>query len=203
MKETRAQFRARLEAEGRWGAAVARREDLKAGGMGAKEAWDTIYQDFATTTAPPLASTTSVSLPTSDGSLKESSPPAPSPASPSGPPLPRVKKRKGKVDFKEEITWVYENMHTDNPGPAPSGGAAVMWQQARMDPRTFLRDVFQRMVPLRNQQAEEEDQKVKVQDRKFIDLARQCLEDYRRANPVTGATPALGSALPSGLQVST
>jgi hypothetical protein len=110
-RESKNELMDRLRREGRWEAFVKRREELKAEGVPAKEAWWQAATEFP----PPNGNGSSGS----NGSA----------------PKPDLSALKGKpaVTIAEAVAWASENLDCDSitPADAPSAGAWSMLQWAR------------------------------------------------------------------------
>lgn len=107
MRESKAELTDRLRSEGRWDAFKKRREELKAGGMPAKDAWVEAVAEF----------------------------PAPSQVSAEAAPPVDLSPLKGKppVSPLESAEWTMEHLDANwiTPADAPSGGAWSMLHWAR------------------------------------------------------------------------
>jgi hypothetical protein len=112
-RESKAELTDRLRQEGRFEAFKKRREELKASGVPAKEAWWQAAAEFPSPTAPPA--------------------PAKSPAI-------DLSALKGKKPIPVALmaAWVAENLDADwiTPADAPSPGAWSMREWARSSPST-------------------------------------------------------------------
>ena len=97
MRESKSELTDRLRREGRWDDFKKLREELKAGGMSASDAWNRAAQEF-----PP--------------------PPAENPV-----PRSDIRALKGKkpISIMQAAKWVFENLDADwvTPADAPSAGA--------------------------------------------------------------------------------
>jgi hypothetical protein len=55
--------------------------------------------------------------------------------------------RKRKVNWKKDVEWVYQHLDREKVSIAPSHGALILHQQARLNPKWFLDTFIQRMIP--------------------------------------------------------
>lgn len=146
-KESKAELTDRLRREGRWKPFTQRREELKAQGVPAKEAWWQAAAEFPAPTAPPTASKS----PTIDLSAL---------------------KGKRSVPVAVAAAWAYENLDADwiTPADAPSLGAWSMREWARSSPSTrseFYKTFVAKIVLPPQEQERTKKEKKKDHDREL------------------------------------
>ena len=138
MRESKAEVTDRLRREGRWDAFKKRREEVKAGGMAASDAWDVAAAEFA-----------------------------PSDGKPPGEAAPKVDlqalKGKPPVSIVQAAAWAFEQLDCDwtTPADAPSPGAWGMleWARSSMAARTeFYRTFAAKIVLLPQEEARRADE---------------------------------------------
>jgi len=142
MRESKAELTDRLRREGRFDAFKKRREELKAGGMPASDAWDAAAEEFPSPDAKPDTGT----VPKADL---------------------RALKGKPAVSVVQAAAWAFEQLDCDwiTPADAPSPGAWSLreWARSSMAARTEFYRLFVAKVLLPPQedarQAEKEREK--------------------------------------------
>lgn len=161
IQETKSGLRARLEAEGRWGQFVRRREEFKRlDGLAPAEAWARAAAEFA-----PIGAM-DAPIPTSP--LPALPPTRPAPATPPAVPAPptalderatlsglAVAAKARKAPESEWVRWVARNFLMPvgelDPEEVPDPGAPGMLLWARMDPERFYTQVWPRLMPTKQQ----------------------------------------------------
>ncbi len=146
MRESKAELTDRLRREGRWDAFKQRREELKAGGTPAKQAWYEAAAEFP----PPVQSATGEARTVDLEALKG----------------------KPAVSVVQVATWAFEQLDCDwiLPADAPSPGAWSLreWARSSMAARTEFYRLFVAKVLLPPQedarQAEKEREKRRMAD---------------------------------------
>lgn len=167
MPETRKAFKARLQAEGRWGKYLEEREGLKANGTPATLAHSMVYPKYA----EPLGVGEVGGIPTVVVSAKG--------ATASNAPTPDVQAviqqscgmkklvpskifaGKPPCDARTEVQWVFQNICIEDvvPEQAPSAGAWGLLWDCRNNPaarQDFLRTAWLRLLPSKVDDADAE-----------------------------------------------
>jgi hypothetical protein len=125
MRESKSELTDRLRLEGRWEEFTKRREELKADGVPAKQAWFQAAAEF-----PSLATSTPDASPSVD--------------------LSALKGKPG-ISVLESATWVFEHLDTPwvTPADSPSAGAwsLLVWARSNMAARSeFYRNFAAKIV---------------------------------------------------------
>jgi hypothetical protein len=126
MRESKAELTDRLRREGRFEAFKKRREELKAGGTAASDAWDVAAAEFPSLDAKPDPGT----VPKAD---------------------PQALKGKPPVSIVQAAAWAFEQLDCDwiTPADAPSPGAWSLreWARSSMSARSeFYRTFVAKLV---------------------------------------------------------
>ena len=165
--ESKEQFKQRLTNENRWDEFVAYREDLKARGVSAKEAWVQGRAkfdqpvDMAVPAGVASGSTDRESVRLDDFSDKPT------------------------ASARQIVQWVFDNIDVENTKPhdAPSAGAWSFLQRVRTYPdllKEFYRSIWSRMLP--NKSEIEALEKFEDDGRDQIHLIDQILRAKDKAN---------------------
>lgn len=175
MQESKAELTDRLRREGRWDAFKKRREELKAGGMAAIDAWDAASTEFPSLDTKPNPGT----VPKADLQALKGKPP---------------------VFIAEAAGWVFEQLNCDwtTPADAPRAGAwrLLEWARSSMAARTEFYRLFAARIVLPPQEearqaAERERQRRWDGDSKL----RQTLDSFMlsRHEKSDGTSPIVGN----------
>ena len=164
MRESKAELTDRLRRAGRWESFKKRREELKAGGMAASEAWDAAATEFP----PPVAQHAASEAPAVDL---------------------RALKGKPTVSVVQAATWAFEHLDADwvSPADAPSAGAWSMreWARSSMAARSeFYRTFVAKLVMPPQEEARRTQEEAAARDRR---LFREIFGDPK---PVSKAEPS-------------
>lgn len=140
--ESKDQFKTRLKNEGRWDEFISYREQLKADGLEAKEAWTQARQKFP---SEPLAVSLVESVCDDD------------PVEPDGGDVCIGDFcGKGPVSARAVVQWVFDNIDVADvkPEDAPSSGAWSFLVRVRTYPdllKEFYRSIWAKMLPTRSE----------------------------------------------------
>jgi hypothetical protein len=144
------------------------REDLKDGGLSPDQAWQQAWLDVK-----PLydqrvfdlaqQSVARVTHPQQTGQLIS-------------PEVFEVLERKGGVNFRSDIEWVYSNLSNKDvlPGDSPNTGAWAMLDWARQNKHEFFTSLFAKVLPTKSQIDADQ---AKVDDGGAIRLIAECERD--------------------------
>ena len=147
MRESKAELTDRLRREGRFEAFKKRREELKAGGMAASDAWDVAAGEFL----PPVAQSATGEARTVDL---------------------RALKGKPAVSVVQAAAWASEQLDCDwiKPADAPSPGAWGMleWARSSMTARSeFYRTFVAKLVMPPQEEARKKKETAEAHDREL------------------------------------
>ena len=153
MRESKAELTDRLRREGRWNDFVRRREQLKAEGMDASEAWGVAAEEFP----PPDAQRPNGKAPAADLRALKGKPPVP---------------------VVEAATWAFEYLDADwiKPADAPSAGAWSLRDWARTRRTEFYKLFAARIVMPPQEKAQEEDEELANWDQNLEERLRLAAE---------------------------
>ena len=149
MRESKAELTDRLRREGRWDAFKKRREELKAGGTAAADAWGVATAEF-----PPADAKRS----NGKASVVEL----------------RALKGKQAVSVVEAATWAFEYLDADwiKPADAPSAGAWSLreWARSSMAARTEFYKMFAtKLVMAPQEKGRENTAEAEARDREIVE----------------------------------
>ena len=175
MRESKAELTDRLRREGCWEAFKKRREELKAGGMAASDAWDVASAEFPSLDTKPVGG----AVPTVDLQALKGKPPA---------------------SIVQAAAWAFEQLDCDwiTPADAPSAGAwsLLEWARSSMAARTEFYRMFAARIVLPPQEearqaAEQERQRRWNADRKL----RETFDSFMRSprEKSDGTSPSVGN----------
>lgn len=167
MRESKAELTDRLRREGRWEAFKGRREELKAGGMAASDAWDAAAEEFPSLDAKPDPETVSKA----DLQALKGKPP---------------------VSIVQAAAWAFEQLDCDwiTPADAPSPGAWSLreWARSSIAARTEFYRMFAARIVLPPQeearQTEKERQQHKQDRTRRMFGHRAATTDADTADPI-------------------
>jgi hypothetical protein len=175
MRESKAELTDRLRREGRFEAFKKRREELKAGGMAASDAWGAAATEFLSLDTKPVGG----AVPTVDLQALKGKPP---------------------VSIVNAAAWAFEYLDTDwiTPTDAPSAGAWSLcaWARSSMAARTEFYRMFAARIVLPPQEEARQAAERKRQSRWDGDsVLRRTLDSFKvscRENS-DGTSPSVGN----------
>ena len=143
-KQQKRETMKRLEAEGRWGPACDRREELRDGGMSADEAWVQMEEEY-----PPLP----LPEPSADDEAQTQA----------DKDIQDLLDRTEGVDvlMLDEMEWAYKRVAVSNiqPKDAPTAGSYSMWLWSQEDRGRFMNAATTKLMNREEEKAREKEQR--------------------------------------------
>jgi hypothetical protein len=163
--ESKAAAKARLQADGRWKAAVRLREGLKRQGLSPAEAHARMVAAYPPldSNGQPAAANTPPIMP--GGALDSD-----------GEAQTKRRRRRGKsgpLDLRTDVEWCYLNLHADADAlVAPNSGALELLKWAQSHPGEFLKAFLAKLLPSVTKPPKEKLDEEKLEDRS-VETLRQ------------------------------